>query len=104
MTPGMKLYVCWGTFSVPWPRRGASWRPSAHPCKRAFDALTQAGHSPEVTKVYGFAGLPDVTSGRREVRRLTGSSEVPVLALESGELIVGSSSIVAWARQHPAKA
>jgi hypothetical protein len=22
----MKLYVCWGTFPVPWPRKG-DWRP-----------------------------------------------------------------------------
>jgi hypothetical protein len=98
----MKLYVCWGTFPVPWPRRGASWRPAAHPCKRAFDALTAAGHLPEVTKVYGLAPLPDFTRGRREVRRLTGKSEVPVLVLDDGELVVGSSSIVAWAREHPA--
>jgi hypothetical protein len=38
----MKLYVCWGTFPVPWPRRSASWRPDAHPCKVAYDALRVA--------------------------------------------------------------
>ena len=58
-----------------------------------------SGHSPEVTKVYGLAPLPDVTSGRKEVRRLTGKSEVPVLVFDHGELIVGSWSIGA---QHPA--
>ena len=25
--------------------------PGAHPCKRAFDALKEAGHSPDVVKV-----------------------------------------------------
>ena len=49
-------------------------------------------------KVYGFAGLPDVTSGRKEVKRLTGESFVPVLVLDDGEVITDSSNIVAWAR------
>jgi hypothetical protein len=97
----MKLYVCWGTFPVPWPRRGASWRPGAHPCKRAHDALTQAGHSPEVIRVFGFGQLPDMTRGRKEVRRLTGQSFVPVLLLDQGELVTGSDEIVGWARAHP---
>ena len=96
----MRLYVCWGTFPVPWPRRGPSWRPRAHPCKRAHDALREAGHSPQVVRVYGFAFLPDVTRGRREVRRLTGSSFVPVLVLDGGEIVRGSGNIVAWAREN----
>ncbi len=98
----MKLYVCWGTFPVPWPRRGDSWRPGRHPCKKAYDALKEAGHSPEVVKSYGFARLPDVTSGRKEVRRLTGESWVPVLVLDNNEVIKDSDNIVAWARHNPA--
>src|SRR5215210_6950653 len=98
----MKLYVCWGTFPVPWPRRAASWRPAAHPCKRAFDALEEAGHDPHVIKCYGLAGLPDVTSGRKEVKRLTGESLVPVLVLDDGAFVADSNDIVAWAREHPA--
>jgi hypothetical protein len=98
----VKLYVCWGTFPIPWPRRSASWRPEAHPCKQAFDALDEAGYSPEVVRVYGFGQLPDMTSGRREVRRLTGESFVPVLVLDSGEAIADSKNIVAWARSNPA--
>ena len=97
----MKLYVCWGTFPVPWPRRGASWAPSAHPCKIAADALAQAGHDPEVVRVYGFGQLPDITPGRRQVRRLTGQSRVPVLVTDDEEVITGSSQIAAWARAHP---
>ena len=97
----MKLYVCWGTFPVPWPRRGASWRPGAHPCKRAFDALKEAGHSPEVVRSYGFAFLPDLTSGRKEVKQLTGASYVPALVREDGEVIQDSTNIVAWARDNP---
>src|SRR5436190_23231766 len=98
----MKLYVCWGTFPVPSPRRDASWRPAAHPCKRAFDALNEAGHSPDVEKVYGFGFLPDLTSGRKEVKRLTGESYVPMLVLDDGEVIKDSKNIVGWARDNPA--
>src|SRR3954451_7658402 len=98
----MKLYVCWGTFPVPWPRRAGSWRPSAHPCKVAYDALTAAGHAPAVVKAYSLAPLPDVTSGRKEVKRLTGESFVPVLILDSGEVIADSQKIAAWARANPA--
>ena len=98
----MKLYVCWGTFAAPWPRRGASWRPGAHWCKRAHDALIQAGHSPEVVKAYGFGQLPDITRGRKEVRRLTGQSFVPVLVLDDGQVIQETNNIVTWARANPA--
>jgi hypothetical protein len=98
----VKLYVCWGTFPVPWPRRSASWHPAAHPCKRAFDALTAAGHAPEVVRAYGFARLPDLTRGRKEVRRLTGESFVPVVVLDGGKVIRDSGNIVAWARSNPA--
>ena len=98
----MKLYVCWGTFPVPWPRRSASWWPGAHPCKRAFDALAEAGYSPEVVKAYGLASLPDLTNGRKQVKRLTGESFVPVLVLDDGTVIADSEKIVAWARDTPA--
>ena len=98
----MKLYVCWGTFPVPWPRRDASWRPAAHPCKTAHDALREAGHAPQVVKAYGLGSLPDFTRGRKEVKRLTGQSLVPVLVLDDGEVITDSKNIVAWAREHPA--
>jgi hypothetical protein len=70
--------------------------------KRAHDALTQAGHSPEVIKVYGFGQLADMARGRREVRRLTGQSFVPVLLLDDGEYVTGSDETVGWAGAHPA--
>ena len=68
------------------------------------DALKEVGHSPKVVKCYGLAALPDVTSGRREVKRLTGESWVPVLVLDDGEVIKDSKNIAAWAREHPASA
>ena len=91
----MKLYVCWGTFPAP-------WRPGGHPCKNAYDALKEAGHHPEVVKAYGLGPLPDVTSGRKEVKRLTGESWVPVLVTGDGEVVKDSKNIVAWAKENPA--
>ena len=95
----MKLYVCYGTFQTP--------RPGGHPCSNAYDALKEAGHDPEVIKSYGWGLLPDAlnpTSGRKEAKRLTGKTWVPVLVTDDGEVISDSKSIVAWAKQHPASA
>ena len=92
----MKLYICWGTFPSP--------RPGGHPCRNAYKALKEAGHDPEVVKAYGLGPLPDMTSGRKEVKRLTGDSWVPVLVLDDGEVIKDSKNIVAWAKQHPVSA
>ncbi|MEX2196805.1 MAG: glutathione S-transferase N-terminal domain-containing protein [Thermoleophilaceae bacterium] len=47
--------------------------------------------------------MPDVTRGRKDVNRLTGESYVPVLVLDDGEVIADSKSIVAWARDNPAR-
>jgi glutaredoxin 2 len=35
---------------------------------------------------------------RAEVKRLSGRREVPILVLDSGEVVAGSGEIVAWAR------
>jgi hypothetical protein len=97
----MTLYVCWGTFPVPWPRCRALWRRRAHACKIAYDALREAGHSPKVVRCYGFAALPDLTSGPQYGRRLTGNSRVPVLVLADGTTIEHSQAIAAWAKSTP---
>ena len=95
----MKLYVCWGTFkNAP--------RPGGHPCGNAYHALRDAGHDPEVIRAYGLGALPDFlnqTSGRKEVKRLTGKSWVPVLVTDDGEVVQDSKKIVAWAEQNPAR-
>jgi glutathione S-transferase len=93
----MKLYVCWGTFSTP--------RPGGHPCRNAYVALREAGYEPEVVKSYGLGLLPDAlnaTPGRREVKRLTGQSWVPVLVTDDGSVVQDSKAIVAWAKANPA--
>lgn len=69
----------------------------------AYDALREAGHAPEVVKAYGLASLPDLTSGRRAVKRLTGESLVPLLLLDDGDVIEDSKNIMAWARANPGR-
>jgi Glutathione S-transferase, N-terminal domain len=93
----MKLYVCYGLFKSP--------RPGGHPCRNAHEALREAGYHPEVVKSYGLGILPkafNLTKGRREVERLTGSRMVPTLVLDDGTVVDGSQEIVAWAKAHPA--
>ncbi len=54
---------------------------------------------------YGSGFLPDFlnrTRGRREAKELTGSSWVPVLVTDDGEVIQDSKRIAAWARKNPA--
>jgi hypothetical protein len=92
----VKLYVCWGTFPTP--------RPGGHPCAKAYDALKQAGHDPELIKSYGFEPLPGLfnqSRGRREVQELTGNRWVPTLVLDDGSVIDGSPEIVAWSQANP---
>ena len=91
----MKLYVCYGTFQVPLMR--------SHPCRNAHLALQEAGHEPELVKVYGAGPLPGITKGRREVKRLSGESWVPLLVTDDEEVIGDSQDIIAWARAHPAR-
>jgi hypothetical protein len=93
----MKLYVCYGTFQTP--------RPGGHPCRNAYHALRDAGHDPEIVKTYGWGALPDALnpSARKEVKRLSGNTWVPILVLDDGEVIPDSQSIVAWAKANPAR-
>jgi glutaredoxin len=93
----MKLYICWGLFRSP--------RPGGHPCKNAHDALKEAGHNPQVVKSYGLGVLPDFmnqTSGRKEVKKLTGSTWVPALVTDDDQVIQGSREIADWAKNNPA--
>jgi glutathione S-transferase len=38
---------------------------------------------------------------RAEVKKLSGTNEVPILVLDDGEVISGSSTIASWAKEHP---
>lgn len=94
----MKLYICWGTFQTP--------RPGGHPCANAYEALRDAGHDPEVVKVRGLGVGPRLfhvlTSGRKEVEKVSGQRAVPVLVTDDGEVITESKRIIEWAQAHPA--
>ena len=95
----MKLYVCHGTFKT-------APRPGGHPCGRAYHALKDAGHDPQVLKAYGWRVLPDFfnqTKGRREVWELTGDYTVPVLVTDEGDVVRDSREIEAWAKANPAR-
>jgi Glutathione S-transferase, N-terminal domain len=94
----MKLYICWGTFQTV--------RPGGHPCHNAYKALRAAGHDPELVKVHGLGIGPRmfqvVTDGRREVEQIAGTTTVPVLVTDDGEVITESRRIAEWAEAHPA--
>jgi hypothetical protein len=95
----MKLYVCYGTW------RPAPWRRGGHPCGNAYHALRHAGHDPDVVRTYGLGPLGtlgNLTPGRREVKRLTGTYWVPVLVTDAGAVVQGSQNIAAWASANAA--
>ena len=76
--------------------------PFAHPCGRAAKALDDAGHSYEIKRVKGGSlrpwTWPSRGHDRAEVERLSGQRAVPILVLDTGEVIAGSGNIVSWAR------
>jgi glutathione S-transferase len=79
--------------------------PLAHPCGRAAKALDEAGHEYEWKKVQGgtlkFWTWPSRGRDRAEVEQLSGQRAVPILVLDSGDVIAGSGAIVGWAQENP---
>lgn len=77
----------------------------AHPCGKAGKALDQAGYDYELRTVRGYRLMPwtwgSRSEDRAEVKKLSGTEEVPILVLDDGEVISGSGAIAAWAKQHP---
>jgi hypothetical protein len=96
----MQLYVCYGTWTAGKPVH-------SHPCGEAHKAVVEAGHAPEVIRCYGLGLLPGVinglTSGRREVKEMTGNFWVPVLVTDDGTVVQGSRKIIDWAQANPAQ-
>ena len=88
----MDLHVCYGTFGTP----------ERHPCKKAHQALTDAGHDPRVIRTGGCYRTDPIWPRRRAIKRLTGNYKVPTLILDDGTVVDGSESIVAWARTNAA--
>ncbi len=77
----------------------------AHPCAKAGKALDAAGYEYELKTVGGYRMAPwtwgNRGGDRTEVKKLSGTNEVPILVLDSGEVISGSSTIARWANEHP---
>ena len=76
-----------------------------HPCGKAARALDQAGFRYEIKVVRGSRTLPwtwgSRDEDRAEVKELSGTNEVPILVLDDGEVVSGSSTIARWAGEHP---
>jgi hypothetical protein len=98
----MVLYVCPSGTSF-----GGLPAPISHPCGRAAKALDDAGHVYEIKTVKGgmlrFWTLSNRTRDRAEVERLSGQQAVPILVLEDDSAIVGSGTIVEWAKTNRPK-
>ncbi|MDQ2621929.1 MAG: glutathione S-transferase domain-containing protein, partial [Actinomycetota bacterium] len=96
--PLMVLYVC----------AQKKVGPRVHPCARAARALDRTGHRYEMKVVGGYRLMPWTWGKRKEdraeVRKLSGTDEVPILVLDDGEIISGSGAIAGWARANPAPA
>ncbi len=78
----------------------------AHPCAKAGKALNAAGYEYEIRTVGGYRMVPTTWGSRdedrAEIKKLSGTNEVPVLVLDDGEVISGSGTIARWAQTHPA--
>jgi glutathione S-transferase len=76
-----------------------------HPCGRAAKALDEAGFDYEIKVVGGYRlalwTRPSRDADRAEVKKLSGTNEVPILVLDDGEVISGSGTIARWAKEHP---
>lgn len=77
----------------------------AHPCGKAGKALDQAGYQYELKTVGGYRLMPWTWGSRgedrAEVKKLSGTNEVPILVLDDGQVISGSGAIASWAKEHP---
>lgn len=77
----------------------------AHPCAKAGKALDAAGYEYEIKTVGGYRLAPWTWvrrgADREEVKRLSGTNEVPILVLDDGEVVSGSGAIARWAKEHP---
>lgn len=80
----------------------------AHPCAKAGKALDEAGYEYEIKTVGGYRAAFWTWGSRRddraEVKRLSGTNEVPILVLDGGDVVSGSGAIARWAKEHPRSA
>jgi glutathione S-transferase len=73
-----------------------------HPCAKAGKALDAAGYDYELKTVPGYRAIPmGREKDRTQIRKLSGTNEVPILVLDDGEVVSGSGAIADWAKEHP---
>jgi len=75
--------------------------PKMHPCRKAHEALDEAGHVYETEVFDKNRPLGLFTKGKRpELKKISGQEKLPVLQLPGGETIAGGNKIVAWAQEN----
>jgi glutathione S-transferase len=75
--------------------------PPLHACKRAHDALEEAGHEYRTEVLARNRPFGLGTKGRRpELKALSGQEKLPVLKLPDGKAVNGSRDIMKWAREN----
>lgn len=73
-----------------------------HACKRAHEALDEAGHEYRTEVLARNRPFGLGTKGRRpELKKLSGQEKLPVLKLPDGSTVNGSGDIMKWARENP---
>lgn len=75
--------------------------PKLHPCRKCHEALEEAGHSYETEIFDKNRPMGLFTKGKRpQLKEITGQEKLPVLRLSSGDYVIGSGDIVAWAKSN----
>jgi glutathione S-transferase len=73
--------------------------PKMHPCRKAHEALREAGIEYETNVFDKNRPMGLFTKGKRpELERMTGQEKLPVLQLDDGSFVTGSKGIVEWGR------
>ena len=76
--------------------------PRFHPCRKAHEALTDAGHDYETEIFDKNRPMGLFTKGKRpDLKEMTGQEKLPVLRLADGTYVPGSKNIIAWAKDNP---
>ena len=76
--------------------------PKLHPCRKAHEALDEAGHSYETEIFDKNRPMGLFTKGKRpDLKEMTGQEKLPVLRLADGTYVPGSKNIIAWAKDNP---
>jgi len=91
MAEGLTLYTC----------HLKDGGPKVHPCRKAHDALDEAGLKHQLVEFdqgrpFGFG-----TKGKRpELKEMSGQEKLPVLQLPDGSTVNGGGKIAKWAKEN----